>query len=388
MAKIKLQGDFSKLPDDPSWKNGHPGRVKIIRPVAGKLRNATTVRTKSIHWLWEDWMPLGHIVPVSGREGVGKSIVESWIAAKLTRGELPGDYDCVPCNVMIIASEDGVEDTWKPRLDLHNADLKRVEFWTPPDDWTVKDVHELRGAMMQARAQVVVIETLFEHVPAARGGENINSATFARAALGNLRGLMRRRKASCLFTMHPPKASGSDARSMFQASQAWQAVPRTTLFMDWHPEDTDLPDHDRRRVLVRGKGNIGSDPQPLEFRTAARLYRHDDGEVTQREYVADVRSSAVTRDQLLASPRRRENSVTLVDTATALLQRELIGKGEKPAAPILDLLKESGCGSKSTLTAAKERAGIKWRREGSGTGSHIVWWIETPGKVPLKRAGP
>jgi hypothetical protein len=340
-----------------TW-NGRP-----VEPVPGSVVKASKVRSRSLTWAWENWITLGNVTPLSGREGVGKGMLEAHIGARWTRGELPGVFHHRAINLLILASEDGIDDTWKPRVDLERADLDRVNFWNTPDDWTIDQTPLLRAAIEQVGARVVIIEAVYDHLPSAHGAENANSAQFVREAMKPLKALARNLGVAVMYTMHPPKTAGTDSRSVFQGSQAWSAVPRTTLYVDWHPEDLEIFEHDRRRVLVRTKGNLGREPQPLEFEVDGKPYRHDDGIEQVREYVSSIGPSAMSKFELLKKPKA-PHEPTKVEQAIKIMREELIGSEWKPSRPVIDKLEEAGCGAKATIRDAKARARVKTRKNG------------------------
>src|SRR5262249_18554705 len=88
----------------------------------------------------------------------------------------------IPLRYLGVAREDGHEDTWQPRLTLAGADLDRIhtlELDEFPPGWNVRDgIDDVRRAIIQTSAKLVMFDALLDHVPPPVGGENINSATF------------------------------------------------------------------------------------------------------------------------------------------------------------------------------------------------------------------
>lgn len=356
--------DLNRAAADLAAKQDHGGALADGAPVT---RRASSVRSRSLRWAWDGRVPLRYLTAATGREGVGKSILTAWMLARWTHGELRGDLHGEPADVLLLASEDGIEDTWMPRLALADADLDRVHFFTPPASWTVDKADVVQRALQDTGARIVVVEAVYDHLPSGAAGENANSAQWVRAALRPLKSLMEQADAAGIFTMHPPKGASSDPRTMFQGSQAWSAVPRTTLIVEWHPDDRGLPDHDRRRVLVRGKGNIGKDPVALQFTTAAREFTADDGITTLREFVNDVQVSDVTRERLLQRPDTAHGP-TKVDTAAEVIARELPADDEwHPSAPIWEALRAVGIG-KEQAQQARSALAVRTRKSGFSGG--------------------
>jgi hypothetical protein len=67
------------------WDGGekHP-RSLVVR--------AAEIPSRSIRWAWQGWLAIGYMVVMTGVEGLGKSLCAAWVIARLTRGQLPGDW--------------------------------------------------------------------------------------------------------------------------------------------------------------------------------------------------------------------------------------------------------------------------------------------------------
>jgi hypothetical protein len=339
---------------------------------------ASEVQSRSVRWAWLGWLPIGYLTVATGVEGLGKSVLAAWLIARLTRGDLPGEWSGQPIDVLVVASEDGISDTWRPRLELADADLEKVAFLdlsALPTDWNVRDgIEQLREAIDETGAQFVHVDALLDQMPSPRGGESVNSPTFVRQALGPLKALVRELEIAVEFGLHPPKARSADYRDLVQASQAFSAIPRVGLLVAYHPGD-DVDDPDRRRVVIRGKGNLGRDPGALEFHVVGRALTHGDGRTTDREVVVDVQPSAINLADL--APDRtigtlREPSKT--ERATDML-RELLADGQRhPAGVIRAQLAERRLGGDSVVRNATGIAGVQKQKQPHANGAW-EWWI-------------
>jgi hypothetical protein len=178
-----------------------------------------------------------------------------------------------------------------------------------------------------------MLDALLDHMPPPRGGENVNSPTYVRAALGPLKQLVRELDICAIFSMHPPKGKATSFRELVQASQAFSAIPRVGLCFAWHPDD-DPDDPDWRRVVIRGKGNLGRNPGALEFRVTGRDYRHDDGILAEREVVDGVRLSGVTLADLLGSGQAFGREQPKWQRAQEIIRAELADGEWHEAHPI------------------------------------------------------
>lgn len=120
------QSRQSRQPSDPgaSGTTGTTGTTDGERRV--RLTPAADIPLKVVRWCWEGRLPAGQLTLLGGREGIGKSLWQSHLAARLTRGTLLGEHYGTPRAVLIVASEDDWPRTVAPRLVAAGADLARV----------------------------------------------------------------------------------------------------------------------------------------------------------------------------------------------------------------------------------------------------------------------
>lgn len=352
---------------------------------------ATDVQSRTIRWAWRGRVPLGYLSVLVGLEGIGKSAFVAWMASQATQGRLDGEHRGKPAHVLVIAGEDGLADVWRPRLEVAGADLDRVHFLrfeSLGDGWNVRDgADDLREAIDVTGARLVVFDALLDHFPPGKGAETVNSATFVRDALGPLRDLARELHVAVVFSMHPPKGAKAEFRDMVQTSQAFTAIARTGLLVAWHPDDEPLPEHDRRRVLLRGKGNIGRNPGGLAFRIEGSDLEHDDGRTDSVPRVCDVDSCDLTLRDLAASraPAAEEELPAPKVEVLAGELRAALNDGEwHVAAEVL----AGGSHGKATIARAKRLAGVETRRRPEEYPAKVEWRIPSPKVDPQTLSEP
>lgn len=371
-------------------RNGHT--ASAAEPAADRplLVWASSVRSTSIRWAWTGRLAVGYLTVQTGIEGLGKSVFAAWLLARLTRGELEGEWEGTPANVLVVSGEDGISDTWRPRVELADADLDRTAFLNLDAlgaGWDLRDgIAQLTAAVDQAEARVVFIDAALDHMPARKAGESINDPSFVRQAIAPLRTLTREREIVTVFSMHPPKARSGDFRDLVQASQAFTAIPRIGLLFAYHPDDG--PDNpDRRRVLLRGKGNLGRDPGAIEFKVTGQPFTHDDGISTDRELVTDVQPSGVTIADL--APGRMigtERKPSKTDRAATLIAAALADGAWHAADPIRDRLHtEEGANHNAVVTEAKRRLGVQSRKQAGTMNGGWEWQIAEESAGPPTR---
>jgi hypothetical protein len=339
------------------------------------IRRMSDVTSRAIRWAWRGRLALGYMTVQTGEEGLGKSVFAAWLAGQATRGLLDGDWYGKPVDVLIVASEDGIEDTWSPRLAVAGADLERVSSLNLdelPIGWNIRDgINELRRAVLRTGAKLILFDALLDNMPPPTGGENINSPTFVRAALEPLRQLVRELDIVAVISLHPPKSRGFAFRDFVQGSQAFSAGPRLGLLFGWHPDDAE-DDPNRRRVILRGKGNIGRNPGALEFRVDGRDHLHGDGLVQEREVVVGVQPTDVTLAQLTARAGAGSHEAHSKAQEAADLISEWLSDGNgHPAAATREMLAAHDLNSDSVVQRAKQLAGVHTRKEHGS--AHGVW---------------
>ena len=90
---------------------------------------AADVKPKSVEWIWKDRLACGKLTLLAGLPDVGKSQISADATARITKGRHWPNGERAPLgDVVILASEDSIEDTWVPRLMAAGADLARVHF--------------------------------------------------------------------------------------------------------------------------------------------------------------------------------------------------------------------------------------------------------------------
>ena len=107
------------------------GDGKDERPSA-VVTNLADVVEEPISWLWPGRLAFGKFNLLDGDPGDGKSLFTIDLAARVTTGRpLPGFYSgSEAASVVILAAEDGVADTIKPRFTAAGGDPALVHVMT------------------------------------------------------------------------------------------------------------------------------------------------------------------------------------------------------------------------------------------------------------------
>lgn len=345
-------------------------------PRSMRLRPASGFRIVPTLWVWEDRLPAGALALLAGREGLGKSLVWAWIAATMTRGDLPGVHDGTPRDVVVVVGEDSIERTVAPRLRAAGADLERVHFAdvitdTGGVDMPVLpvDVGLLREAVDRVGAGLVVLDPL---VSVIAGNLDTHRDNETRRALEPLARLADETGASVLGLVHLNKSSGGDVGDRVIGSRAFVATARSVLTVAKSQED------DGARLLSVTKSNLGlSEPDlaALVFRVVTRPVEDADGVRLDPPAVEWGGETTERVSDALAAGNLDTGERDERDAMAAEIRRIIIDAGGEAAAQDVtrEMRQAFGEVGKSALNRARDRAGVRTRKGGMQAG--WVWFL-------------
>src|SRR5947207_3891762 len=113
-AKLKEWRPLLDIPAPPPLKE--ESKPPVEAPVGILL---SEVQEEQVYWLWQYRLPLGKMATLDGDPGLGKSNLTLDIAARVSTGRaMPDDTPGIAggAGVVLIAPEDGLADTIRPRL--------------------------------------------------------------------------------------------------------------------------------------------------------------------------------------------------------------------------------------------------------------------------------
>jgi AAA domain len=333
------------------------------------VRQADLARAQPPRWAWQARIVLGYLNLLVGNEGVGKGATFSWLAARLTHGELPGDYRGKPIGVGIIGDEDSFDQVWTPRLHAAGADLSRVVQIEHPDSGFVnlkEDRDKLAAVVRDEGLGFLYLDALLDNLGV--GVDDWRNKQ-VRDALQPARALARELDIAVLGCLHPNKHAES-FRQLVSGASAFNAVSRSSLLLAEHPED------ESRRVLVRGKGNLSATPEAIEFTLAGHVFSAN-GHVFDVPIARDFTPGTLVLADLIGDERAvREHSKTrdAVEIIEALLPK---GGDWHPAKPIFEACAGEEIDER-TANRAKQRLRLEHRRA-STFHAPVEWrWPITP----------
>src|SRR5215203_917178 len=121
------------------------------------------VQAESVEWLWERRIPLGKITVLDGDPGLGKSVLTTDLAARLTTGRaMPyGFQKREPAGVVILSAEDGAGDTIRPRFDAAGGDPTKVVLLGTEEMLSIpEDLGTIERAIKQVDAELVIVDPI------------------------------------------------------------------------------------------------------------------------------------------------------------------------------------------------------------------------------------
>jgi len=298
-----------------------------------------TLSPQPIAWLWHGWLALGKLHVLAGAPGTGKTTIAFSFAATVTTGTTwPDGSRCEPGNVLIWSGEDDPADTLLPRLLAAGADRARVFFVSgtridgqvEPFD-PARDMPALQAAAERiGQVRLIVVDPI---VSAVMGDSHKN--TEVRRALQPLVDLAASMNAALVGITHFSKGGqGIDPAQRVLGSVAFTAVARVVLVAA-KVQSTDGED---RRILARGKSNIGPDDggvtysleqcEPLPGIQASRV-----------SWGAAVQGSA---RELLTDPSEQDGDGESSRTEAADFLREVLADGPVPSKEVQRQAREAG----------------------------------------------
>jgi hypothetical protein len=289
-------------PGQTPRESGQPpnGRRALLTPIS-------EIRSERVRWLWTGRVPLRGQVILAGEKGLGKSILtNACLPAKLTRGDLEGELDGKPTDVLLITGEDDYGSVIKPRLMAHGADLHRVHRLRICDDLgsanlltLPADVSLVEGEVDELRDDGRVVSSVVVDPIGAFLGSNTDSHKDAqvRRALAPLAAMAERLDLAVIVVAHLTKDESSRLINRVSGSGAFVNAARSVLGFCRNPDDPD-GESGRERVLVHVASNWGRLAPSLAARVESRDIEVDDGTITDTAFLNVIGETALSAGDL------------------------------------------------------------------------------------------
>ena len=206
------------------------------------LTPASSFRPARVKWGWVGRMPVGELTLIPGREGIGKSLLLAWLAAGITRGKLPGEFEGTPRAVLYAANEDSWSYTITPRLLAAGADLDmvyRVTVHKPDMESDARlslpiDCALIPDAAREVKAAALMLDPIVSLVDEKL---SVNQSAELRRALEPLRDAAEKAGIIVPALVHFNKAVDIDVLSKIPGARAWAEVARAAFALAADTED-------------------------------------------------------------------------------------------------------------------------------------------------------
>ncbi len=322
------------------------GSLKIVR--------MADVTPEEVAWLWRPYIALGKLTLLEGDPGIGKSWITATLACAVSRGRgLPGIGAFEPGNVLMLTAEDGLGDTLRPRLDAVDADLSRIFALNEPLIFDEVGLLRLEAAIIEYSPRLLTVDPLF----AFTGGKvDIHRANECRTITARLALIAEKHGCAIVAIRHLGKSRGmGHALNAGIGSIDLVAAARSVLLAGKDPDD------ERKRAIAQIKSNLAPHGPAIGFTLEGGQFFWT-GE------------SDLTAERILSyAPNESERPA--LDEAGEFLQGAL-AEGEREVSEIRTEAKQAGI-SEITLRRARERLGIKARREGMpGMKQRFYWSLD------------
>lgn len=318
---------------------------------------------EEVRWLWEGRVPLGKITVLDGDPGLGKSVVTTDLAARVTVGR--GLPDGVPCGaeggggVVMLNAEDSFGDTVGPRFDAAGGDPERGVWLSevpdeadPEHDRPVslpEDLALLEDETRRVSAALVIIDPLMAFLGS---GTNAHKDQDVRRVLARLTSLAERTGAAILLVRHLNKGLGGNPLYRGGGSIGIIGAARSGLVVAEDPTDPD----GRKRILAATKSNLSEPVRSLVFSISASA-------VNGAARVEWHGGSPLNAGEILSAPLIAEEK-TALEEAVEYLKDEL-SDGPMAAKQIKTSARRDGI-SERTLNRAKAHLKVRSVKETYG----------------------
>jgi AAA domain/Bifunctional DNA primase/polymerase, N-terminal len=275
-AARELKGDdgSARLFDAHQRQPDHPTAGTQPKPKRLTIVKASTIGIDRPCWVDDRRIPIGGVTLMVGREGMGKTAYACWLAARITRGELPGEWVGEAREVIYIGHEDDRRTVLNPRLKAAGADLNHFGFVDAAGlPFTIAtDADELAAELADRAVALVIIDPLDSHLGA---GIDSHKKAEVQATIEHMARFAQRLRCGVLGLGHLNKAPIRDLLAKVVGSVGFTTSVRSVLAIGEHPDDA----ADTLCVLAKANMTDRRSVPAVRFRVRQAFVPHPDGSV-------------------------------------------------------------------------------------------------------------
>lgn len=347
-----------------------PSFTLSVAPDGVILTCASSLKPEPVSWLWRDWLAQGKLHILAGAPGQGKTTIAlAFMATVTVAGRWPDGSRCPVGNVLMWSGEDDPADTLLPRLIAMGADTSRVFFITGaridkevlPFDPARDMAQLLTEAARIGDVRLLIVDPV---VSAVIGDSHKN--TEVRRALQPLVDLGAALDCAVLGISHFSKGgAGADPASRVVGSIAFTAVARVVLVAAKVQSD----DGEDKRILARGKSNIGPDDGGFEY----HIEQSEPIPGIHASYIAWGHSVSGTARELLTDPNEQDTNESSAVDAAANFLRLVLAEGLTPSKTVKDEATSAGV----SWASVRRAADVLQVKKSKGIGGAWYWNLPT-----------
>ena len=255
-----------------------------------KFKYYASVKEKEVEWLWYSYIPYGKLTLVQGDPGEGKSTFILNVVALLTTGQdMPDGYKSNGKQTVIYqCSEDGVEDTIKPRLMAAGADCSKVAYIVDNEEALTLDDNRIEDAIVKTGARLFILDPLQSFV--SQEGD-MHSAGRMRNLLGSLAAIADKHNCAIVLVGHMNKSQSGKNLYRSLGSIDITAIARSVLMVERDIDDSKI------RYMFPVKSSLAPEGDAIGFKLDRRRgfqwlgpceYKHYEEAEEMRETKADI----------------------------------------------------------------------------------------------------
>lgn len=314
------------------------------------------IQKTELNWLWYPYIPYGKISVLQGDPGCGKSMMMVDLISRFTTGKvLPGGSRIEPINVIYQCSEDGIEDTIRPRLEAAKTDCTRVACINEDLNAVTLDNDILKQAITDLNAKLLVIDPFQAYV----GDSDLSSAVGMRKVLRNLGIWASKYKCAVVLVGHLNKKSSQKELYRGLGSVDIMALARSVMQLEQEYEDSQY------RTLRHVKASLTSLADELYFGI------NDNGEFEWSS--SDEVYNLCPENKLLKADSFAENdgiSGAKAEMAAKLMLR-MLSDGQKSAKIVINSIKRQNICDR-TIKKVKAHLNVESVRKNG------IWYWQLP----------
>nr|WP_255032476.1 MULTISPECIES: AAA family ATPase [unclassified Rhodococcus (in: high G+C Gram-positive bacteria)] len=190
-------------------------------------------------WLAQNRIPRAAISLLVGSEGIGKSLMWTWLAGLVTTGRAEPRFGIParkPEHVFVVVTEDDWSSTVRPRLEVAGADLSMISVICTDADGSgaptfPHDLHLIRES--KTAPGLIVVDAWLDTVPTSM---SVRDPQQARRALHPWKEIATTTGAAILLLTHTNRMASGNARDTYGGTGELRKKARMALFAQADPE--------------------------------------------------------------------------------------------------------------------------------------------------------